>query len=360
MGHGCSSSSFTAGASRSGQHATSRPRSPPPPCPASAFRVEPRALTAAEIDEIIDGYGRAAELAATGGLDGVEISAAHRYLIEQFLDPTLNLRDDEWRDGRRFLTAVLRAVRQGAPSLCVGVRLSADSQRVVGLRRTARKRRASTTSRSRSETRRPTSARSGSHLRRRSPQTRSQTPRRSSRGLYRALPPRASSIQLPAEQLLAAGRAEAVGMTRALIADPDLPAKARSGRLAEARAVRRLQRLYCALPRRNADRVRGQSGHRPRAAAHPHATRDDGAAIRGRGRRAGGDRRSRRGGPGRSRRRTARASGPARRPDRTGRCGSRRREPGSGVSRQRPTAARAGWRRGSTGDAGDGGSGARA
>jgi 2,4-dienoyl-CoA reductase-like NADH-dependent reductase (Old Yellow Enzyme family) len=112
------------------------PRSPavaPSPVPSQRFRVEPRALTATEIDEIVDGYGRAAELAATGGLDGVEISAAHRYLIEQFLDPTLNLRNDEWRDGRALLTAVLRAVRQGAPSLCVGVRLSADSQRVVGL-----------------------------------------------------------------------------------------------------------------------------------------------------------------------------------------------------------------------------------
>ena len=72
-------------------------------------------------------------LAAEGGLDGVEISAAHRYLIEQFLDPALNRRDDAWRDGTRFLIAVIRAVRAAAPGLCVGVRLSADSQRVAGI-----------------------------------------------------------------------------------------------------------------------------------------------------------------------------------------------------------------------------------
>src|SRR4029077_12462329 len=63
------------------------------------------------------------------GLDGIEISGAHRYLVEQFFDPELNLREDDWRDGSRFLSAVLDAVRAAAPGLCLGVRLSADSPR---------------------------------------------------------------------------------------------------------------------------------------------------------------------------------------------------------------------------------------
>src|SRR4029077_5302100 len=69
------------------------PRAPalaPSAVPSPRFRVEPRAARAEEIDEIVAGYGRAAELAAEGGLDGIEISAAHRYLIEQFFDSALN------------------------------------------------------------------------------------------------------------------------------------------------------------------------------------------------------------------------------------------------------------------------------
>ncbi len=108
------------------------PRPPalaPSPVPSPRFHAEPRALRAAEIEELIAGYARSAELAASAGLDGIEISAAHRYLVEQFLDPELNLREDEWREGSRFLAAVLDAVRAAAPGLCVGVRLSADSPR---------------------------------------------------------------------------------------------------------------------------------------------------------------------------------------------------------------------------------------
>jgi len=81
------------------------PRAPalaPSAVPSQRFRVEPRAMRPGEIETIVDGYGRSAEIAAAGGVDGIEISAAHRYLIEQFVDPDLNLRDDEWRDGGRF------------------------------------------------------------------------------------------------------------------------------------------------------------------------------------------------------------------------------------------------------------------
>ena len=101
----------------------------PSPVPSPRFRTEPRALTPTDIGRIVEGYTRSAAHAAEAGLDGVEVSAAHRYLIEQLFDPTLNLRTDEWADGRRFLAAVLRAVREAAPQLCVGVRVSGDSER---------------------------------------------------------------------------------------------------------------------------------------------------------------------------------------------------------------------------------------
>ncbi len=97
-----------------------RPRSHRRRFRASASASSPARSAAREIDEIVDGYARAAELAAEGGLDGVEISAAHRYLVAQFFDPALNRRDDDWGEPSRFLARRLRAVRQAAPGLCVG------------------------------------------------------------------------------------------------------------------------------------------------------------------------------------------------------------------------------------------------
>ena len=95
--------------------------------PSQRFRDRAARARPEEIERIVSGYASSAALAAEAGLDGVEVSAAHRYLVEQFFDPALNRRDDEWGDGRRFLRAVLKAVRTAAPALCLGVRVSGDS-----------------------------------------------------------------------------------------------------------------------------------------------------------------------------------------------------------------------------------------
>ena len=89
--------------------------------PSRRFHVEPRAATRADIESIIEGYGRSAANVAAAGLDGIEISAAHNYLAAQFFTPGLNRRDDEWAEPGRFLVAVLEAVRRAArawPSAC--------------------------------------------------------------------------------------------------------------------------------------------------------------------------------------------------------------------------------------------------
>ena len=46
-------------------------------------------------------YGRCAALAAEAGLDGIEVTAAHGYLAEQFFNPAWNLRSDRYGEGSR-------------------------------------------------------------------------------------------------------------------------------------------------------------------------------------------------------------------------------------------------------------------
>ncbi len=76
-----------------------------------------RGLKTAEIDELVEDFGRAVNLAREAGFDCVEIHAGHGYLISQFLSPYTNHRRDEYggsldnrmRLMRRVITRVLEA-----------------------------------------------------------------------------------------------------------------------------------------------------------------------------------------------------------------------------------------------------------
>jgi len=101
----------------------------------SRFFARPTAMTPEQIDEVVDRFGRTARRAVEAGFDGVQIHAAHGYLLSQFLSPLTNRRTDRWggdlRNRARLLIDVVTEVRRRLPGgAAVAVKLNtADFQR---------------------------------------------------------------------------------------------------------------------------------------------------------------------------------------------------------------------------------------
>jgi len=95
----------------------------------------PQAMTEQQIAEIVSRFARTAQLGEQAGFTGVEVHAAHGYLLSQFLSPITNKRTDSWggslENRARLLLDTVRAVRATvSPQFCVAVKLnSADFQR---------------------------------------------------------------------------------------------------------------------------------------------------------------------------------------------------------------------------------------
>ena len=89
----------------------------------------PLAMTIADIRQVIQAFREGASRAQLAGFDGIEIHGAHGYLINQFISPLSNLRQDEYGGNLtnrvRFLKEILQAVRSVFKGE-VWVRLSAD------------------------------------------------------------------------------------------------------------------------------------------------------------------------------------------------------------------------------------------
>ena len=101
----------------------------------SKMFAQPVAMSQADIAEVVERFAATAHAAERAGFTGVQIHAAHGYLISQFLSPLTNRRDDAWggslANRARLLLEVVRSVRaRVSAGFCVAVKLnSADFQR---------------------------------------------------------------------------------------------------------------------------------------------------------------------------------------------------------------------------------------
>ncbi|MAA77779.1 MAG: oxidoreductase [Deltaproteobacteria bacterium] len=91
--------------------------------------VYTRAMTSAQIEEMIQSFTQAAIRCQNAGFDGVELHGAHSYLISQFLGTKTNRREDEWggdiKGRSRFLTQIIASVRKAVgDQFLLSVRIS--------------------------------------------------------------------------------------------------------------------------------------------------------------------------------------------------------------------------------------------
>jgi 2,4-dienoyl-CoA reductase-like NADH-dependent reductase (Old Yellow Enzyme family) len=97
--------------------------------------AQPRAMTEEEIEVLIQRFVATSKQAESAGFTGVQVHAAHGYLISQFLSPLTNLRSDQWggdiNNRSRVLIEIVKRIRQSVkPEFCVSVKLnSADFQK---------------------------------------------------------------------------------------------------------------------------------------------------------------------------------------------------------------------------------------
>ncbi|MBU1168569.1 MAG: NADH:flavin oxidoreductase [Proteobacteria bacterium] len=91
------------------------PRAPSVSRPDLIYKIFPRSMNHKEIVHVIKTFGDSAKRAKHAGFDGIQIHAAHGYLISEFLSPFFNSRNDEWGGSSekrfRLLKEVFESVR---------------------------------------------------------------------------------------------------------------------------------------------------------------------------------------------------------------------------------------------------------
>ena len=112
-------------------HLSQLPLWAPSPVPEVSSREMPQEMEHEDIAAVIQGFTQSARYAAEGGLDGIEINAGQSSLIRQFLSPLTNMRADGYggdlNNRLRFAREVIAAVRRVVGSeMVVGLRLCCD------------------------------------------------------------------------------------------------------------------------------------------------------------------------------------------------------------------------------------------
>jgi len=200
----------------------------------------PRALSARGVERHIADYARAARYAREAGYDGVEVMGSEGYLINEFIAPRTNQRNDAWGGDAsrrmRFAVEIVRRIREACgPDFIIIYRLSlldlvedGSNWEEVLVQAKAIEAAGATLINSGigwHEARVPTIATS--------------VPRAAFTAVTAKLRPHVSvpviavnRINMPdvAERVLAAGHADMVSLARPLLADPQWPAKARAGK----------------------------------------------------------------------------------------------------------------------------------
>jgi len=223
----------------------------PSAVPENRFHTMPREMPTEMVADIIASCGAAAARMAAAGLDGVELLASHGLLFAQFLNPQANLRQDRYggsfENRLRPLAEALEVARAAmGPDRLVGLRISAEELEPGGLEQAD----VATLVRALADrglidyvnTTAGSMAGLGGSIHVVPPMEIAHgylVPQAAALKKASGLPVFvAGRINQPqeAERILVAGQVDMCGMTRALISDPQMPAKSQAGQLDEIRA----------------------------------------------------------------------------------------------------------------------------
>lgn len=212
-------------------------RTPRDACP-------PHVASTSEITQQVGWWGRSAGHFDAAGLDGVEVHGAHGYLVAQFLSPLTNARTDEYGGdltGRlRYLDRVVDAIRAATrDDFLVGVRLSAEEEIPGGMGIESCLQVAEhLAGRGDVDYLSITHGVRGAYVKDATNPDAVAVPSAARVRAVSGLPVLVGQRirdAATADHVVRTGKADLVGMARALIADPDLPVKSRGGRLDEVR-----------------------------------------------------------------------------------------------------------------------------
>jgi 2,4-dienoyl-CoA reductase-like NADH-dependent reductase (Old Yellow Enzyme family)/thioredoxin reductase len=215
----------------------------PSPILNQILRAVPRVVTTDEIRFIVEEYGKAARRVREGGFDAVEILVGGGYLLNRFLSPAGNIRDDEYggslENRMRILLEILASMKKAVgDDFPIGVRLNVEEQMPGG--HTVEESKIVAQALEKAGVR-FINCYTGWHESP-IPTVAPSLPKGAFAHLAAAI---RSAVGIPviaanrindpfiAEKILAAGQADLIGMGRALLADPELPAKAKAGRVDE-------------------------------------------------------------------------------------------------------------------------------